>query len=266
MSIAKDLQDNLNAADKQTRLETVRVIAMVEETRALAALGARFKQESDAEVQEAINWAGGLVAVARRNGYSTIDEIFRYFGVMRTVKKRSTQELADLEKLMQDKLDVELIKMKRDALGGRAASAAIAAGFGAALGSTSLAAQGIQSSMGDPSGNLGAAREALSTERTPAPRPSDANIAVWVKRLTGGQSVADRIKAARELVTLNNITALQPMANQFASEASEQGRTGIQEQGKLLYWGAVYFEMEQDGTLERLMEERARAAGIEYKK
>jgi hypothetical protein len=113
MSILQDLQHDLNAAESQTRLEAARRIAMVEETRVLAALGARFKEEFDPDVREAINWAGGLVATAKRNGYSTLDEIIRYFGVMRTVQKRSTQDMEQLQRQMDANLDSDLPQRTR---------------------------------------------------------------------------------------------------------------------------------------------------------
>ena len=264
MSILQDLHNDLNAADHQTRLETVRVIAMVEETHLLAALGKRFKVESEADVREALDRAGRLVAAAKRNGYSTIDEIFRYFGVMRTVQKRSTQEMEQLQRQMDAQLDSDLREIKKDMRGGRIVGGAIAAGFGAALGSSTLAAQGVMPDASSSS-NLGGPRESLSTERTPAPRPSTSNIDIWVMRLTSGNSTEDRVRAAKELATLNNPAALKPIANKFATEASPTGQQGLQEQGKLLYWNMVYFDLEQDGTLEKVMEQRARAAGLEYR-
>lgn len=64
-----------------TRLDVVRVLAMLDETRALAPLRERYNLETDESVREAITWAGKRLFLADQAGYSTIDEIFKHFNL-----------------------------------------------------------------------------------------------------------------------------------------------------------------------------------------
>ncbi|HLA45769.1 MAG TPA: hypothetical protein VJZ27_20140, partial [Aggregatilineales bacterium] len=100
---------------------------------------------------------------------------------------------------------------------------------------------------------------------TPAPRPSDTNITIWVRRLREGKTPADRARATREFITLNNPAALEALATAFATDPAPEVREAARQAGKELYQGLVYWQMEQDGTLKQLMAERARAAGKKLK-
>ncbi len=65
------LLEGLQAEDADTRIETLRIIAMVEETEAIAALTLVFKSDPDPRVRKVAQWAGRLVWQARQRGHST---------------------------------------------------------------------------------------------------------------------------------------------------------------------------------------------------
>jgi len=91
--------------------------------------------------------------------------------------------------------------------------------------------------------------------------PSTADIKVWVKRLRESPSPADREKAAVELLTLNNPAALPFLGSAFMSDSSPQVQAAAQRTGKLLYWGVLYWTMEQDGSMAEEIARRAAARG-----
>ncbi len=75
------LLGGLHHSNPATRLDVVRVLAMLDETRALEPLRERYNLETDESIREAITWAGKRLFLADQAGYSTIDELFKYFNL-----------------------------------------------------------------------------------------------------------------------------------------------------------------------------------------
>jgi hypothetical protein len=73
------LAERLRDPDPRVRVETLRILAMVEETRALEAVRWIFQNDPEPGVREVANWAGRLIYAAHQRGYSTqraIEELF----------------------------------------------------------------------------------------------------------------------------------------------------------------------------------------------
>ena len=69
----------LRDPDPRVRVETLRILAMVEETRALDAVRWIYRHDPEAGVREVADWAGRLIWVAHQRGYSTeraLEELF----------------------------------------------------------------------------------------------------------------------------------------------------------------------------------------------
>jgi hypothetical protein len=257
------LLGGLEHPEPGTRLQVVRVLGMLDETRALPALRARYAQEPDATVQQAIAWAGQRVFEAEQAGYSTLGAIFRFFNIDReleTVPDEKEQKL--LEKL-QDSLERDL-QDRQLRSGVRNAGLALAAGLGAGMiagtgvGLTTMAST-MMSQMSSASSNMGRASGVV--RRTPATAPSDANIEVWVRRLRTERDSAQRQEACIELAQLNNPRALPHLAAAFVDDPSAAVRDAAQRYGKVLYWASVYWEITQDGSLAEEIQKRAAALG-----
>ncbi len=62
---------NLKHGDSARRIETLQIIAMVEETEALPALSWICKHDRDPRVRQTAQWAGKLVWQAHQRGHST---------------------------------------------------------------------------------------------------------------------------------------------------------------------------------------------------
>jgi hypothetical protein len=104
-------------------------------------------------------------------------------------------------------------------------------------------------------------RPQIGLTRTPPTAPSNTDIAVWIRRLREGQLPEQREQAAIQLCELNNPKALPHMAAVFIHDDTPKVQQAAQHYGKILYWRAVYWEMEQDGTLAEEMMRRAAAIG-----
>ncbi|OPY91349.1 MAG: hypothetical protein A4E72_00154 [Syntrophus sp. PtaU1.Bin208] len=65
------LLQRLQDADPTVRCETLRILAMVEETQALQAVAQIFKTDPDVHVRQTAQWAGRLLWQAHQRGHST---------------------------------------------------------------------------------------------------------------------------------------------------------------------------------------------------
>jgi hypothetical protein len=74
-SLAEQLRD----PDPRVRVSVLRVLAMVEETRALPAIRWIYKHDPEPGVREVADWAGRLIYAAKKRGHSTqqaLEEMF----------------------------------------------------------------------------------------------------------------------------------------------------------------------------------------------
>jgi hypothetical protein len=85
-----NLVQRLRHPDPRIRVETLRILAMVEETRALAVIGWVYQNDPESGVREVANWAGQLIFAAKQRGYSTQRAIEGMFSPQHS---SNTQEL-----------------------------------------------------------------------------------------------------------------------------------------------------------------------------
>lgn len=256
-----DLLGGLISSHTETRLDVVRVLGMLDETQALPRLREQYAVEHDAHVREAIAWAGKRLYQAQQAGYSTLDEIFRYFRIDAEIETSSDETEDELLRQMQDRFDSDLRDMQRRAVRRKIGTALAAglAGSAAGIGPLGTALHAMMPGADAAGGNLGGPN--LSVKRTPATAPTDAPIDVWLKRLQSAPTPEQREQAVIELQQLNNPRALPALARVFVTDESPKVRQAAQQHGKILYWRAVYWAMTQDGSLAREMQRRAEALG-----
>lgn len=254
------LLDGLNHEQAAVRRDVARVLGMLDETRALDALRRRYQVEPDADVRTVIAWAGRRLHEAQQAGYDTLNALYRYFNVDRELAQvREEAEIAMMRQLEQG-LDTDLRRQLEDA-SKRRIGLTLAAGLGGTLLAGPLAGLAAARTAVGP-GPADAARgfeprPQIGTQRTPATRPTSDDISVWVKRLRESLAPAAREQAALELQHLNNPAALPYLAAAFALDPADKVRNAAQRAGKVLYWSALYWAMEQDGSLAAEIERRA---------
>lgn len=255
------LLSGLTHAQPTARLDAARVLGMLDEVRALPALRERYPEETDPQVKQALAWAGKRLHQAQQAGYSTLDEICRYFRVDQAIETLPDADEQDVLQALQDQFDRDLRDMQRRAAR-RKAGWALAAGLGGAAAGLSpmrMTFDALQPGSDAASSNLGGPDQTV--KRIPATAPTDADITVWLKRLGQARDPADRIQAILELKQLNNPRALPFLARTFLTDDSPDVRQAAQQQGKILYWSAVYWDMERSGELAQEMQRRAAALG-----
>jgi hypothetical protein len=76
----RELAQRLRDPDPRVRVEALRILAMVEETRALGAVRWVYLHDPEPGVRDVANWAGNLLWQAHQRGYSTggvLEEMFK---------------------------------------------------------------------------------------------------------------------------------------------------------------------------------------------
>ena len=258
----ENLLANLSNPQAPVRIDVARVLSMVEETRALKAIGERYKIETDAAVRTVLAWAGKQLYAAQQNGYSTLDEVFRMFNVQAEIDHMTSEAEGELLKRLQENLDADLARQQQDAARRRMSGAVAMGVAGAMLGGASMGAGMMMDAAlnmgGNASSNLGSAAAGR-----PAARPGDHAHPDGHQRLGQASAEAslpaDREKATIELASLNNPAALPFLASAFMSDPSPQVQAAAQRAGKRLYCSALYWYMDQDGTLAAEIQRRAAA-------
>ena len=250
------------------RLDVVRVLGMLDETRALEALRRRYPVETDPVVRNAITWAGKRLYQAQQAGYSTVDELFRYFNIDKEIANTPDETEQGLMDKMADNLHRDLLDMQERGHK-KKVGMAVAAGLGGMIvgGVTTgltMMAGGLAAGADHATPGMGE-RPQIGSSRTPPTAPSNTEITIWVHRLHEGATPEQREQAAIELSGLNNPKALPHLAAAFVGDDSPNVRQAAQRFGKILYWRAVYWEMEQDGSLAEEMVRRAAAVGKKIK-
>lgn len=69
--VIQELAQRLRDPDPRVRVETLRILAMVEETRALGAVRWVYLYDPEPGVRDVANWAGDLLWQAHQRGHST---------------------------------------------------------------------------------------------------------------------------------------------------------------------------------------------------
>lgn len=261
------LLQELKDENPARRLAVIRIIGVVEETRLLKPIRDQFLAESVPQVKSALEWAGKRLYTAHQSGYDTLNAFFTHFNLTREIENMASEAEAKLIKDMESNMQVELMRRKQQASQRNTNLGAAAAIGGAVLGGPLLGAAAAGAMMSASasdilSSNLGPVREQISSKRTPAPRPSNTDVTIWLKRLREDQSAEGRRSAAIELGNLNNPVALPYLATAAIADPVPEVREAAERFCKILYWSQIYWQMTQDGSIEQEVARRAAERGI----
>jgi hypothetical protein len=236
------------------------VLGLLQETLALDALAAAYRVENLHEVKSAIAWAGKRTNEAFKAGYTTLNAIFQYFHIDYEVESMEDPNERRLLAQMQHSSEMDTIHRSVNKAGnvmtGMALGAALMGSQGLVMGAMTGLTPGAEvlSSGLEP-------RPQLGKTRTPPTRPADTDIQIIARRLLDNASADKRRKAAIDLISINNPAALPHLAHAFVEDIDQGVRETAERAGKLIYWNAIYWQMEQDGAINAAIKRRAVAAG-----
>ncbi len=236
-AVVDTLLEGLKNNAPATRIETLRVLAMIEETQALPMLRQMMNAEKDAEVLKVLKWAGALVWRAQQSGYTTETGMHQYFrlDLQKTDEQKKEEQLLDR---LNHQFDMDMLKEKQAAqnrqIGGSIVMGALGAALsGPALGANVLMSSASKNAQTQPS--YDAPRPVIGGQPITPQRPTDHDISIWLRRLKEGETRI-RQQALIELRSLNNPKALSALAECYALDPEPVVRDEAQRSGKALYF------------------------------
>lgn len=217
--------------DTGVRHQSALVIGMVQETSAIGALEQRYREEPDATIKDIVLWAGRRAQQGQRQGFSTIDAIFKHFQINRELASGIDPEEADA---LRHQVSITDTHSTGGALGG------------IRLGSM-MTAEHLKT------GNLAGERrlDPKAVLRLPPVKITDTDISLKIKRLMDSSNPRRQKLAALELGDINNPKALPYLARlMYQNQNAEPALMEVVERiGKQLYWNFNYATMEKNGRL-----------------
>jgi hypothetical protein len=255
------LVESLNNPKVQSRMASVFILGMIDEVQAIDALRKRYARETNHQVKQAMQTVGGQLAKLKREGYDTVEAICEQFNInkeLRTIAaKDEDAKIKDIQKnTKHNKKDDDF----NDQLWGAAAGMVQVGGMVAGLGSTisgSPANVDMTSNMSDTSDLIN-----KQSKRIPPVRPGTDDISLWIQRLMTETDPEKRVGIIIHIGNTHNIAALPYLANIYWTDSDDRVKFNAKKYGKLLYLNALYWDMVQDGSMQRVIEEKAAKIGV----
>ncbi len=253
--------DNLLSAvqhvDALQRLNAVIVLGTVDEVDAIPILVNAFKSEPEADVKQALAWAGKRLQAVRQSGYTTLEAIFKQFRIDRALAAEEDERERRLLDQMKFKAEMEHVERQGDNLKQHLANTAVSTALFGLTGMMSGISGAGPSGSDFISSNLGSNGPQHGSQRIMPTHPTDADVNIYVRRLRDEKDPAKRVSAAQNLARLvNNPAALPDLAAAFIDDSSPLVKEAAQQAAKEIYWNAVYWEMEQDGRMRAEIDRR----------
>lgn len=114
-----ELTGRLHDDNPRVRVETLRVLAMLEETRALESILVTYKNDPDERVRHVAKWAGNIIWQARERGHDTRAAIEAHFARRKRqdYEQMVTQQVTTDAALDYDlRFDADAARSKREHL------------------------------------------------------------------------------------------------------------------------------------------------------
>lgn len=258
----QELNGLLRHPKPNIRFLAIHIVNMVDEVRALPAIATQLKQEKAPKIATEFKTIGDRLFKMKKEGYDTVEAICEHFNVYSEVLTYADEEeFKEIHRMAYQVTD----KRKDDDTGDRIVKAASTIIVSRVLGAS--AAIGMMTPSVDLSSNMGSVTESMQKQkkRVRPTIPSKQDITRWIKMLKS-DNAEDRQQALVQLNSAKNPEGLQYMAHTFATDSEKMVRDTAKRLGKMLYWNNLYYEMEQDGTIEKVMNDFAATLGITLSK
>ncbi|GAB4320014.1 MAG: hypothetical protein Kow00117_09640 [Phototrophicales bacterium] len=251
-----DLLNGLRTNNPETRLRAAWTIGMLEETLLLDQLALFYVDETDRQVKRAISEAEQRLRLAISRHYTTLDGLCQHFKIDREIEAMMTAKEADIIRMMEVNLNKG--NKPNNGLGSVAAAAAI----GGMMMGTSGVLAGASTAMSARNIHVNdrPLYNALANRDMPVP-PTNRDISLQLKILKISPDPKARQQAIFDIIGSQNPAALPYLAEAFYNDTDMQVRETAEKVGKRIYWNALYYTMEQDGSIIEVMRQRALAAG-----
>lgn len=255
----QSLLEELRQPDARRRMRAAYVLGTVDEVAALDALTEAYRTEADEAAKEAILWAGRRLRALHAEGYTTLDAIIEQFHLLDGMNDDAEQRIIDEYKLrtQQDMIDQHGRNMAARKIG----KALVQPMLFTAMDFLTSPLQGRK--LAADVDTLGAPDFSQPRLRVQAVRPGDGDIRPQLAALKAATDSRERIDRILDLAqTHNNPAALPHLAAIYAlGDDNDTVRNAAQRAAKVIYWNAVYWQMEQDGSMVAELARRVADAG-----
>lgn len=254
----QELKQLLKHPKPHIRLVAIHICGMVDEVRALNAIAQQVKVEENPKVAQEFRAVGRHLQQLARDGYDTVEAICEHYNIYSDVLRHAGKnEFKTIQNIATD-----FASQKDDSLANVAMKQATMVVLTRLVGignTVSLSVPGV-----DMTSNLGSVAEIMEKQqrRIRPTIPTENDFSRWAKMLKSD----DADKREQALVQMNvskNPKSLQYMAHSHYKDSEERVRFRAKQLGRSLYWNTIYYEMEQNGTIEKIMQTFALSMGID---
>ena len=253
----QELRQLLKHPKPHIRLVAIHVIGMADEVRLLEPLARQLQVEDIPKVAQEFRTVGRQLQQLAREGYNTLEAICKEYNIYSDVLRYADEnEFKAIRNIAED-----FASGKRNPGMGKALTTATMLAISPLVGVGAVIS--LSSNNVDISSNMGSVAEMMHNQKKrirPA-IPTDKDISRWAKML----KLNDVDKREQALVQMNvskNPKSLQYMAYAHYNDSDERVRFRAKQLGRSLYWNTIYYEMEQNGTIEKIMRDFALSMGI----
>ena len=253
----QEIKQLLKHPKANIRLAGIHICGMVDEVRALQAIAQQVKVEDNPKVIQEFKAAGRHLQQLARDGYDTVEAICEHYNIYSDVLRHAGKnEFKTIQNMATDFANAKEKSLAKVAM--KQATMLVVTRLVGVGNTVSLSAPGV-----DMTSNLGSTEEAIEKQqrRIRPTIPTDKDFSRWAKMLKSSDA-DEREQALVQMNVSKNPKSLQYMAHSHYNDPEERVRFRAKQLGRSLYWNTIYYEMEQSGRIEKIMQDFALSLGI----
>ncbi len=253
----QEIKQLLKHPKANIRLAGIHICGMVDEVRALQAIAQQVKVEDNPKVIQEFKAVGRHLQQLARDGYDTVEAICEHYNIYSDVLRHAGKnEFKTIQNMATDFANAKEKSLAKVAM--KQATMLVVTRLVGVGNTVSLSAPGV-----DMTSNLGSTEEAIEKQqrRIRPTIPTDKDFSRWAKMLKSSDA-DEREQALVQMNVSKNPKSLQYMAHSHYNDPEERVRFRAKQLGRSIYWNTIYYEMEQSGRIEKIMQDFALSLGI----
>lgn len=253
----QEIKQLLKHPEPHVRLVAIHICGLVDEVRALQAIAQQVKVEEIPKVAQEFRAVGRHLQQLLREGYDTVEAICEHYNVYSDVLRHAGKnEFKTIQNMATDFANDKDKPLTNVAM--KQATMVVLTRLVGVDNALSLSTPGV-----DMTSNLSSTADIMEKQqrRIRPTIPTENDFSRWTKMLKS-PSADEREQALVQMNVSKNPKSLQYMAHSHYNDPEERVRFRAKQLGRSLYWNTTYYEMEQNGTIEKIMQTFALSMGI----
>jgi hypothetical protein len=262
MQVATFIQQ-LQADAPKTRGLAAGVLGLVEEKRAFDTIKAAFAGETHADCRKLLDWAGKRLVAAHERGYDTFEDVLERFGVNRDIQAQVQAGMSAREAELMRRVASSI--QSSDGLSMNTVTTVGRSMMGYAMGGFAGAALHALSDIRASRGHEDAPTFDATPQRAVPQMPTTQDFSEPLREFLQAKDPFAQQRAIVKLGNCNNPAVLPHLVVPFIKAQDADVRTSIENVARGLYLGAWYYQLSQEGVIEREIEKRVQATQRQLK-